>query len=98
MNPFRIWREEREKDREVIREGIATLKSAFDAQAEQAKVLQKYLSMFDSPAQPIVREWDEEESIKRYLESRAESNGVPVELAGLSQLEAFDKLLERLDS
>lgn len=99
INPltrYFVWKAaEREADRQLVREGIDALKSAFDAQAKVADVFKTYLDSFSIPSAPLVREWDEVEDTKNYLERTGRA--LPDELKGLNQFDQFSAILARMD-
>lgn len=103
-NPLTRWLEwksaEREADRQLIRDGLNALQTAFQAQSiasqAQAKVFQDFLASFQIGGQPSLREWDEAENTAKYFERTGRV--YPDELKGLSMIDQFELLLDKIDT
>ena len=91
---------DRMEDRETFRHTVLTMagmvEKAFDATRAQSEVFKEFLDSYRIAEPPRLREYDEEEEVQRYLDKKG--GGIPPELAGLSKLDQFDALLNRLDS
>lgn len=99
LNPIKAyfqWKSaEREADRALIRDAIMVLGGAFDAQSKTADVMKEFLASFNTPGVPIIREWDELEDAKKYLERTGRA--LPDELKGLNQFDQFSRVLAKMD-
>lgn len=97
--------EEREIQRQMILSMQAMVEKAFDASKVQSDVMAKWIGSFDTATAPQVREWDEDEDTRKYMERRgnqqprpAVKQTLPTELVGLDRLQQFEALLDRMGS
>lgn len=65
---------------------------AAKASQEQAKALSTFLNSFQTVDAPRVREWDEDQADKRYIESH-----LPAEMQGLDKYGQFSLLIDKLN-
>lgn len=97
------------EEREMFRQAVVSMSSmvekAFDANRVQNETFARWLASFDSPTPPRVREYDEDVDNQRYIERHGQQAPrarvqptLPPELHGLSQLEQFEVLLDRMGS
>lgn len=90
---------ERMEERELYRQTLLTMASmvekAFQSSQSQAEVFKTWMDGFQTASSPQLREYDEQEEIKRFIEKRG---GTPPELAGLGQLEKFEALLNKMET
>jgi hypothetical protein len=90
---------ERAEQAELFRQTITSMtgmvEKAFEANRAQNAAFEAFLAGFKTPERPKIREYDEAEQVKRFVERRG--GGTPPALAGLSQLEQMEALLAKLD-
>lgn len=93
-------REDRRAEREAfltaIQSMVAMTGEAFKAQSSQAEAFKTFLEGFRITEPPVVRQFDEEADMMRYLDARG--LGLPDELKDLSKMEQYQALVERLNS
>lgn len=92
-------RMERSDEREMFRQTMQNMSTmverAFESNKAQNEAFNTFLDAFKTTDRPKVREYDEDEEVKRYMERRG---GTPPELAGLDKLEQFERLIDKLNS
>lgn len=100
---------DRAEERELLRQTISSLHStmehAFEVSKVQADAMSKWVTSFDSGGAPEVREWDEDADTQKYLERHGGQaprpevkSTLPAELVGLSKIEQFELLLNKMGS
>lgn len=91
---------ERRQEREAFLAAVTAMTSlsekAFEANRAQNETFRTFIDGFKVTEAPTYRGYDESEADKKWLTDHG--YGVPKELEGLSQMEQFQALLDRLDS
>jgi hypothetical protein len=104
-----LERMERADERELFRQTIESMsrmvEKAFDVNKVQQEAFARWMASFDTTEAPKVREYDEDEDNKRYMERKGGQTPrkhaeptLPPELSGLSQIQQFELLLDRMGS